>query len=285
MKIIITLSFIVIITLYLLTGCEHTTRSESDSSQSTLSDSYIEFVDDRVQSTYDQNEENNATIELNTLQIDYQDVPSMLNDPTLKNPTWAELEEFLKQDETDMLVYDSLSFDCTGFAITLRDQAWINGFRCGFVEVSFVKEGSGHALNAFQTIDKGLVYVDAIGNDKIAYLQLGQCYGVITMDAVKSEYIDCNRKSTAFLDLLTWDTDPILFSYDYYINYQDRFELYRESAKEYNIAIEEYNKGSKEYSYSELVDWYDNLEALYLDLGSIFYDPMDIVENVQVYWN
>lgn len=219
-----------------------------------------------------------------SLQSDYKNLLERLKQSTLKNPTWSELKEFLELDDTDTLPYIEASFDCTGFAITLRDNAWKYGIRCAYVEVD-LGESNGHALNAFETTDRGLIYVDNTEVDQIAYVGINQPYGAIHLAAVKVEHIACTGSPAEFWSSLTYSTHSSPFSYDYYIGYQQRVKFYKESIEVYNKAVDEYNKGSTKWSYSQLTMWLDNLEALKRDLGSIIYEPMGMVESIEVYWN
>ena len=81
-----------------------------------------------------------------------------------KNPTFDELIEFLRSDDTDTLEYKMPSFVCSDFAVRLHNNAEKQGIRCAYVSIDF-KVGAGHALNAFQTTDKGLIFVDCTGGD------------------------------------------------------------------------------------------------------------------------
>lgn len=225
------------------------------------------------------------------LQTNYEDLQASYNNllagvkkSTLGNPTWSELKDLLERDDTDTLLYVEDSFDCSGFAITLRDRAWKYGIRCAYVEVGFFEE-KGHALNAFETIDKGLIYVDNVKGDHIAYVEINQPYGTIHLDGVKSDYIACSGSPSEFWEPLTYSTHPNPFSYDYYIDYQRRTKFYIESIDAYNKAVDEYNNGSTDWTYPQLTSWHDNLEALEQDLGPIFYEPIGTVKSVEAYWN
>jgi hypothetical protein len=95
----------------------------------------------------------------------------LINNRDSKNPTWEELLAFLKEDTTDEIEYTS-TFVCADFAETLHNNAEKKGIRCGFVTVGKGEYRSlnpisaiigSHALNAFQTVDRGLVYIDCTG--------------------------------------------------------------------------------------------------------------------------
>lgn len=218
------------------------------------------------------------------LQANYNSLLKGLGQSALRNPTWSELEEFLKRDDTDTMSYIEDGFDCTGFALTLRDHAWRCNIRCAYVEVGF-SGGKGHALNVFETADKGLIYIDTTEADKIAYVEINHPYGTIPLEGVKLEYIDCSGNSAEFWAKLTYSTHPNPFGYDYYLEYQRRWEFYEESIETYNQAVLAYNSGSTRWSYSQLTTWHENLEALEQDLGSIFYEPMQVINSIEVYWN
>jgi len=207
-----------------------------------------------------------------------------LEQSALVDISWPELKEFLEQDDTDRLAYVEGSFDCSGFAITLRDSAARCGIRCAYVEIEFFVEG-GHALDAFETTDRGLVYVDSIEADQIAYVKLNELYGVISLDGVKSECIACSGDPARFWGPLDYMTHSNPFSYSYYPDYQRRVKFYGESIEAYNEAVEKYNSDSKKWSYAQLTAWLDNIEALEEDLGSAFYQPGDKVKNIETYWN
>jgi hypothetical protein len=217
------------------------------------------------------------------LRADYENSLERFKQSTLEDPTWSELEEFLERDDTDTIPYTEDDFDCSGFAITLRDRAWRYGMRSAYVELVF-SEGEGHALNAFDTTDKGLIYVDNTQADQIAYIEVGQLCGAIHLDTVKSRYIACSGDPDEFWGSLEYTTSSDLFSYSYYVDYQERVQFYEESVDAYIAALNAYNRDSSEWSRSRLTRWFENIEALGEDIGTIS-EPMGVVESVEVYWN
>lgn len=112
---------------------------------------------------------------------------SLENNPNARNPSWSELVNFLKQDDTDKHLYVLDQFDCGEFALMLHNNAERAGWRAAFV--SFAPYATrpgvrGHACVAFQTSDCGLIYIDSTGSrtptncsmDKVAHLQIGDDY-------------------------------------------------------------------------------------------------------------
>jgi len=103
------------------------------------------------------------------------------NNPNAKNPSFYELLMFLEQDKTEQRPY-SWNFVCTDFAEMLHNNAEKAGIRCAYVLVEFSDRPGGHALNAFKTVDKGLVFVDdtaplyGINCDSIVVLEIGKPY-------------------------------------------------------------------------------------------------------------
>ncbi len=209
-----------------------------------------------------QHEINKLTEDLAAVKAGYADLLKGTGQSILKNPSWAELRNFLKLDDTDTLTYDKSNFDCDGFAITLRDHAWSYGLRCAYVQIEFTGEFIGHSLNAFQTTDIGVVYVDDGEHDTIAYVQTGKPYGVIEVDQVELEHIVCEGEPAAFWSPLQRTTHPNPFSYDYYESYQRRAEFLGQTIDAYNEAVDKFNKGLGDYSFSQLTNWSENIEAL-----------------------
>lgn len=103
------------------------------------------------------------------------------NNPKAKNPTYNELLKFLEQDKTDQKPYLPGAFVCADFAEMLHNNAEKAGIRCAFVLVEFSDLAEGHSLNAFKTVDKGLVFVDCTGDDTIVVLEIGKPYSRISL--------------------------------------------------------------------------------------------------------
>ena len=125
---------------------------------------------------------------------------------TAANPTWQQLINFLRTDPTDDETYRESTFNCINFAEMLHNNAEAAEIKAAFVAVFYQDEDEGHALNAFMTTDKGLVYVDCTGPtlrerlyerlyqsprewDRIAYVMKGEEYGMVSIDrATSPEY-------------------------------------------------------------------------------------------------
>jgi hypothetical protein len=115
----------------------------------------------------------------------------LVDDPTARDPTWEELMHFLEEDDTDRILYQLDSFNCIDFAERLHNNAENRGIRAAYVSVSFQDRQNGHAINAFETVDKGLVFIDCTGaenplgeldsNDKVAYIVPDREYGSVSI--------------------------------------------------------------------------------------------------------
>lgn len=125
--------------------------------------------------------------------------------PDLLNPSWAELKDFLYEDPTDQMEYVYPTTVCYHFAQMLQRNAKAAGWRCALVEVRLegypdwydygIPSSTGHALNAFETTDKGLVYIDCTaapgysGNaDKIVDVKVGKQYTPENIFPLYSQY-------------------------------------------------------------------------------------------------
>lgn len=87
----------------------------------------------------------------------------LINNPNSTDPTYQEMITFLRSDKTDEIEYDPASFMCGDFAETVHNNAEVAGMKAAWVSIDFRGFTAGHACNAFNTTDKGLVFVDCTG--------------------------------------------------------------------------------------------------------------------------
>lgn len=76
----------------------------------------------------------------------------------LSNPTYKEMREFLARDNTDANPFIKGEYDCVDFSAQLNNNAEANGIRAAYVHIR-AKEW-GHAVVAFETIDRGLIFIE-----------------------------------------------------------------------------------------------------------------------------
>ena len=86
------------------------------------------------------------------------------DNPEAKDPTWEELVAFLEADTTDEYIYTS-TFMCGDYAEIVHNNAEAAGIRAGFAVVYLAEWNELHGINAFDTVDQGLVYIDCTGPD------------------------------------------------------------------------------------------------------------------------
>lgn len=105
-------------------------------------------------------------------------------------PTYQEVIDFIKKDQTDDIQYMDGKFVCADYAETACNNAEKAGIDCGYVSVVF-DNGDRHACNAFNTTDRGMIFIDCTGDgdadegyDKIVTVEIGKQYTL--------QGIDCN---------------------------------------------------------------------------------------------
>ena len=217
----------------------------------------------------------------------------LVNNPTAKDVSFAELRSFILEDDTDEDTYIERVRICGDFAETLHNNAERAGIRAAFVGIDFVGEEIGHALNAFCTGDRGLVYVDCTGegirpvpfkewlyeeahpceNDKIAYIERGKENGAISIDKVES------------------------LQYSFYIEYAQNWQRYHDMLEDYNNEVDAFDRALAgrtyldEPEYSRFKTWEAELDEkqrmiseLADKLGDWWFEPLGIVETVEIYW-
>jgi len=86
------------------------------------------------------------------------DVGSSGQDIVLKNPTFQELRDFILSDPTSRNEFVLNQYECRHFATDVCNNAEAEGLRCAFVLLGY--ERGQHAVVAFDTTDRGLVYIE-----------------------------------------------------------------------------------------------------------------------------
>jgi hypothetical protein len=93
---------------------------------------------------------------------------------TLRDPTYSEALRFLRRDATDRIDYHLGSFVCHDYSTTVKVNAFKEGIHCYYVSLEF-PEPPGHAIVAFNTTDRGLVFFEP-QEDKEMDVDLGIRY-------------------------------------------------------------------------------------------------------------
>ncbi len=213
----------------------------------------------------------------------------LMNNEAAVDVTWNELVEFLVRDPTDESAYIKDLYMCGAFAEQLHNNAEEAGIRAAWVSIDLQGREVGHALNAFYTRDRGLVFVDCTGedpqmpsgasngtcdHDKVAYVRPGAEYGLISLDRAASP------------------------AYEFYIDYSRSWDEYLSDLEEFNQRVGEYNDfvsgrslvaGSEDARHarelhSELEETRVALEMQRELLGPCRWNTLGIVERVRVYW-
>lgn len=115
--------------------------------------------------------------------------------------TWKELADFLVRDHTNWHTYDAENYNCMDFAIDLVNNARAENIKSWLVGVDFYNGDKGHAFVAFDTSDKGVIFVEPQADYTYSNLKVGldlcddwgksACWGVVK----KIEYYDmCNHE-------------------------------------------------------------------------------------------
>ena len=76
----------------------------------------------------------------------------------VKNPTFQELRDFILRDPSSRNQFVLNQYECRHFATEVDNNAEAEGLRCGFVLLCF--DRGQHAVVAFDTTDRGLIYIE-----------------------------------------------------------------------------------------------------------------------------
>lgn len=208
----------------------------------------------------------------------------LINNKDATDPTWQQLKAFLFADKTDQAQFLPGFCVCGGFAEKVHNNAEAAGIRAAWVAVEFEEGGMGHALNAFNTVDKGLVFVDCVGFlsfpevelprcDKIAYVVAGKECGLVGLNVAVSP------------------------EYSFYETYQTKAEEYFSKLEVYNQEVDAYNQALGGRAYleepkdSRFKTWNNRLDSmateldeLLEELGGFYWEPLGMVSKIEIYW-
>ena len=111
--------------------------------------------------------------ELASLQVNYNRLTAGYG-YVLRDPRYQEMQDFLKQDETSEHAYLRDEYICVDFAANVKANAAREGIRCAYVVIEYLGT-TGHAIVAFDTTDRGLVYIEP-QYDWEVQLEIGRRY-------------------------------------------------------------------------------------------------------------
>jgi hypothetical protein len=186
---------------------------------------------------------------------------------------------------------------CADFAEDVHNNAEAAGIRAGWVGIRFQGTEEGHAINAFETTDKGLIYIDCTNGrtfsnedgetqswDTVAYLETGKRYGILHIDRVTAA-----------------PYDYYALQYDFYADNEKAWYEYKKLLESYNQEVARYNReisgkvytiGSAEEKRvtaweNDLLQQEKTLARLEKELGKHWYESefsSYTVEDIHIHW-
>ncbi len=232
--------------------------------------------------------------------VDGNDRPiELANNSSAVNVSYADLLAFVRQDPTDQIQYvdrDVASrrrpFVCADFAEAVHNNAEAAGIRAGYVSLDWHDGTIGHAIDVFETTDRGTVFIDCTGRsrysqvedgdgevvvgswDKVAYVEVGRDYGVIGLDYALSP------------------------DYAFYVQYAQKWLDLKQQLADYNSAVRAYNQeiagkvfreGSLELQLikaqeANLTTRENELNALTAEIGNSRFRPLGVVKTYSIHW-
>jgi hypothetical protein len=223
----------------------------------------------------------------------------LTNKPNAANVSYAEVLSFISRDPTDQREYiargsasGGTPFVCSDFAEIVHNNAESAGIRTGYMTIDFTDGGLGHAIDAFETTDQGIVYIDCTGQsiysqleenagsstasswDKVAYVETGKKYGVISLEKAQSPGYDFYEQFE-----LKWQ------------EYKDLLAAYNNEVKQYNLEIsgKVYRRASSELAQiqaweTRLQEQETALDNLADEVGNSRYKPLGVVKSFTIHW-
>ncbi len=215
----------------------------------------------------------------------------LVNNDMADDVSWNALVAFLLEDDTDGCPYLQGELMCGTFAEMLHNNAEAAGIRAAWVSIDMLGQEIGHALNAFLTTDRGVVFIDCTGKD--AVLAVGADDNLEGCDYDKVAFVKEGREYG--LVSLEYAEPP---GYPFYEQYTEAWSEYLADLEEFNALADEYNAlangpqliaGSPEARraktlFSELQRRRVALEMKSELLGPCRWESVGVVEQVELYW-
>ena len=228
----------------------------------------------------------------------------LINNPNATNPTYAELIAFIQQDTTDTNDYlenPIIGYVCADFAEDVHNNAEAAGIRVALVSINFEGSDKGHACNAFDTTNMGLIYIDCTGqsfsdklNLRLVETEEGFSFvseGPTSWDAIAYVEID---KEYGLIPI----TKSKALTYSFYEEYKQKWQEYRDLLNDFNNEVAQFNQEVRGKTYYEgspelarIEAWKAELEKqnklidkLSEELGNVWFEPKGIVEDISTYW-
>lgn len=112
------------------------------------------------------------------LGLPFDPTPTPSPSTNYKPVTWLDLNIFLSNDHTNWNNYIPGKYTCVNYAEDLVAAAHKANIDAWIVAVEFYRDAVGHAFVAFQTTDKGVVWIEPQSDYAYAEVEIGQplCY-------------------------------------------------------------------------------------------------------------
>lgn len=204
-----------------------------------------------------------------------------------KPVSYNDLIAFLNTDNTEDKLYVLPTYTCVDFSADLYNDAEVNRIKCALVSVHFKEPIPGHAFNAFETTDKGIVYIDCTGinatciedgyraTDNNVYLQAGDQLGELPDNQTGGNlnyafYADRMERINAYMALLDQYNKDVEAYNASCLAYEADIKNYNALMDRHNSAIAAFNSQNQEkyqsylnhvITYSDYMSWYDTNSA------------------------
>jgi hypothetical protein len=120
--------------------------------------------------------------------------------------TWMELVSFISDDHTNWNEYNVNKYNCLDFSIDLVENATKQNIKAWIVSVMFYGEEVGHSFVAFDTTDRGIVFIEPQAdvpfvNPTVDEYLVDAWQGNVFIGRISSiEYLQCDNDHSGYCD-------------------------------------------------------------------------------------
>jgi hypothetical protein len=151
-----------------------TTQNTLETTQDTLTSARTDLKNSIIRLGRSQVQIDDYSQQLADIQLQFDNLSKGYSSVT-NNVSYKAVMTFIAKDRTDTNTYDTIKYNCFNYSADVISNAINQHIRCGFVYIMFKEPHSAHAIIAFSTTDRGIIYIEP-QTDNVVNPQVGKHY-------------------------------------------------------------------------------------------------------------
>lgn len=150
--------------LILVKNTLETTTANLNETSDKLAKTEVDYASASEQLSIETNRADSLATDLGNLQVNYDRMTAGYG-YVMKDPTYQEMKSFIAADRTDAKEYIVDVYICGDFSADVKMNANKQKIRCAYVVIDY--PDSGHAIVAFNTTDRGIIFIEPQSDEEV----------------------------------------------------------------------------------------------------------------------